>query len=307
MCFLWFCPVECLTIGHGFRFDLDMKNVFTPLFVLLLISAAFAAYGQNGGRKGGNDTTQVQSIAAKEKQKRPRAQPVAEEGDFFYIGDNLISALHHEIGHALIEILNLPVLGQEEDAADVLAALLLDVRGEPALALRVAQNAALSIRQDASDAERNGRKWEMWDEHGPDMQRYYNLVCLVFGADPNRRKGFAREMDLPDIRAEGCREEYDVARRGWGRYLDDMATQASQPALVLHHDADTAIDRRAVAVLSGEIDAFNQIYGLNTPIDVFYETCEEDAGMGAYYTVGTAQITICQEYTHRLARFDRRR
>ena len=35
------------------------------------------------------------------------------------------------------------------------------------------------------------------DVHGPDLQRFYNLVCLFYGADPDTRDDFAADMNLP--------------------------------------------------------------------------------------------------------------
>lgn len=216
-----------------------------------------------------------------------------------------MSALYHELGHALIEVLMLPVLGQEEDAADVLAAILVDIRQEPGAALRVARNSALSMQQDARDAKRNGRKWEMWDEHGPDMQRYFNLVCLIYGADPKARGQFALDMELPDYRAELCADEYDLAASSWGIYLDDMAADISGPVMGFSFEAESELDRQAASYLAKEIDAMNQLYGLSSPIHVSYEACGEDASRAAFYLVGEKHITICQEFASSLARFGR--
>ncbi|HBN29834.1 MAG TPA: hypothetical protein DD416_01080, partial [Rhodobacteraceae bacterium] len=41
-----------------------------------------------------------------------------------YIRANAIFFLYHELGHALIDILKLPVFGREEDAADVMGVVL---------------------------------------------------------------------------------------------------------------------------------------------------------------------------------------
>ncbi|MFN4169605.1 MAG: DUF4344 domain-containing metallopeptidase, partial [Pannonibacter phragmitetus] len=41
------------------------------------------------------------------------------------IQSNIISTLYHEFGQALVDVLKLPVLGREEDAADALATLLI--------------------------------------------------------------------------------------------------------------------------------------------------------------------------------------
>jgi len=46
------------------------------------------------------------------------------------------------------------------------------------------------------------------DEHGAPMQRFYNLLCMAYGAD---REAFAEVVEkgyLPQQRARGCKTEY---------------------------------------------------------------------------------------------------
>ena len=43
----------------------------------------------------------------------------ADEEREAFVEANLLGIFYHELGHALIDILQLPVFGQEEDAADV--------------------------------------------------------------------------------------------------------------------------------------------------------------------------------------------
>ena len=49
----------------------------------------------------------------------------------------ILFLLFHEVGHALMDVLDLPILGQEEDAADQLAVLILTE--EPVMAMWAAQ------------------------------------------------------------------------------------------------------------------------------------------------------------------------
>ncbi|EAQ14442.1 putative metallopeptidase DUF4344 [Maritimibacter alkaliphilus HTCC2654] len=43
-----------------------------------------------------------------------------------FVESNILATLYHELGHALIDIQDVPIFGQEEDAADVLSILLVD-------------------------------------------------------------------------------------------------------------------------------------------------------------------------------------
>ena len=47
----------------------------------------------------------------------------SEEDDF--VASNIISVFYHELGHAVIDMMGVPIFGQEEDAADVFSILLL--------------------------------------------------------------------------------------------------------------------------------------------------------------------------------------
>ena len=58
--------------------------------------------------------------------------------------------------------------------------------------------------------------------HGPEVQRYYNLVCIFYGANPDLREELAQELGLPEERAISCAGEYELAIDSWGGVLQDM-------------------------------------------------------------------------------------
>jgi hypothetical protein len=108
------------------------------------------------------------------------------------VADLVIGNVHfvflHEVGHALIDVLNLPVLGREEDAADQLATWLLvsaSQRGETAM-LAVARYFAQSKQPGA-----------LWDEHPLDEQRYYNILCWLYGQNTQQNAFLVADHPLP--------------------------------------------------------------------------------------------------------------
>ena len=114
----------------------------------------------------------------------------------------------HETGHALFDLLDVPVLGREEDAADQFAALVL-LRLKPAQARQII--AGSSILFTSYGAEDKQEKATYADDHGLFYQRLYNLLCLAYGSD-RRAFGYLVERgDLPKERAENCRGEYGLA------------------------------------------------------------------------------------------------
>lgn len=132
--------------------------------------------------------------------------------------------LYHEVAHALIHLWDLPITGREEDAADQFATLLLlegrRPLGDPRVRERGALAAALyfdalptRFRPDAVEV--------LSDEHALNEQRYYNILCWVYGGAPveNGRLVGSGGGRLPTARASRCPAEYDRLRRAWREIL----------------------------------------------------------------------------------------
>lgn len=121
--------------------------------------------------------------------------------------ESLVFLFLHEIAHALFDLLDVPILGREEDAADQLAAYIL-LRSGPHGAKRTLAAAAWMYDRRAS--RRQADESDYADVHGLDSQRYYNLLCLAYGSDPRAYASVRERPDhpLPADRAEGCEDEY---------------------------------------------------------------------------------------------------
>lgn len=208
-----------------------------------------------------------------------------------YVEGNVLAIFYHELGHALIDVMALPVLGQEEDAADVLSVVLTDQLWEEAQARQVARATALSFLLSAQQTSFDDVAW--WGVHGPDLQRHFNTVCLFYGADPELRADFAEEFGLPDDRAEGCADEYGVAASSWGVYLDEMTAETPGESLRFLVDPGDGI----AALLAEEVSALNETYRLPVPVDVVLEDCAE---ANAFYDPSVRRITMCREFVELL-------
>ena len=136
----------------------------------------------------------------------------ASEEKAAFIEANILSIFYHELGHAVIDLMDVPIFGQEEDAADVMAVLLIDWLYEEETAQAIAYDSAFGYINDPEQTE----EVPYWDLHGPDEQRFYNHVCLFYGANPEDREELAADLGLPDERAETCPEEYDHGPRQAG-------------------------------------------------------------------------------------------
>ena len=123
------------------------------------------------------------------------------------------------MGHALIDLLELPVLGREEDAADQISAFIMLQLGKDE-AKRLIAGAAYYYRKDIEADTISIPLKQFSDEHGHPAQRFYNLLCIAYGSDP---KLFAEIVDrgfLPKERAEGCEAEYEQIAHAFKKLID---------------------------------------------------------------------------------------
>jgi hypothetical protein len=111
----------------------------------------------------------------------------------------------HEIGHALFDMLKVPILGREEDAADQIAAYALLQLGKDE-ARRTIVGVAYMYGHEAQ-GQTAGMK-QFADVHGLPGQRFYNLLCMAYGANPELFADLVEKKYLPESRADGCAEEY---------------------------------------------------------------------------------------------------
>jgi hypothetical protein len=127
-----------------------------------------------------------------------------------------IDVFLHEAGHAMFDLLKVPLLGREEDAADQVAAyLVLQLPKEQTRGL-VLGNAysyasELKVRRARDLSKRRfevGRQIAFADEHGTPAQRLYNLLCVAYGSNARLFADVVEKGYLPKERAEGCPDEY---------------------------------------------------------------------------------------------------
>jgi len=128
-----------------------------------------------------------------------------------------IFILFHELGHALVHVLDLPITGKEEDAVDQLSLFVLTDgtdSGEKA-ALDGARSFALEGHEKGTTID----DLPFWDEHSLSEQRFYNIICGIYGQNPKKYAGLVKEKILPKARAGKCEAEYQQIERSWAKLL----------------------------------------------------------------------------------------
>ena len=137
-----------------------------------------------------------------------------------YVRANIRFLLLHETGHALVDLLDLPVTGRQEDAVDQLAAILmLRFAGLDETSAQVTGNLRMAADWLLSRSTGAYNLHAYADEHALGEQRYFNLQCLIYGTDPAAFAGIVEAGDLTPARAQGCARETRLATRAWLRLL----------------------------------------------------------------------------------------
>jgi hypothetical protein len=113
----------------------------------------------------------------------------------------------HETGHAVFRALKIPLFGREEDAADQFSTYIM-LRFDKDEARRLILGSAYQYKGDLSSPTVTMTQQKFADEHGTPAQRFFNLLCMAYGADPKLFDDVVKGGFLPEERAAGCQSEY---------------------------------------------------------------------------------------------------
>jgi hypothetical protein len=93
-------------------------------------------------------------------------------------GTFVASALH-QVAYAVFDLLQIPVWGREDDAADRVAGFIMTQFGD-----QVARSTILGTAKFFDYSEHAWTGADFAAEVSPETQRYYNYICMAYGADP---------------------------------------------------------------------------------------------------------------------------
>lgn len=160
---------------------------------------------------------------------------------------NLRFMMLHEVGHALVDQLELNITGREEDAVDQLATtLMLSLIDPEESEADVASNLDMAGRFFLANTSEAGYGLAQYaGEHSLGEQRYFNLMCMLYGADPGRYLRVVTSGRLPESRALRCPEESKRITRSWSRTLvPHFAPRYQRVGEQAQQVHDEAIERR---------------------------------------------------------------
>jgi len=121
----------------------------------------------------------------------------------------------HEMGHALFDLYGIPVFGREEDAADQFATYFMLHMGTHAPRTYItgaayAYNEYLKNYQDDPKVVVPLKAFA--SNHGAPQERYFNLLCIAYGAQPVLFADVVEKGLLPKTRAGSCAYEFKTIR-----------------------------------------------------------------------------------------------
>lgn len=127
---------------------------------------------------------------------------------------------YHEVGHALVDVYLLPIMGLEENALDQFAAFfMLSTENEVGYEGIVGQDILYNVGTWFFIQNEKPFDHVYWDVHNLDIQRFYNISCYAFGQHPQYNQDLIEDGWLPEERAINCPYEYAVLEDSWNRIL----------------------------------------------------------------------------------------
>ena len=208
--------------------------------------------------------------------------------------------LFHESGHLLIHELDLPVLGKEEDAADIAGVLEMFKTIKDKDELYNALNDVADYWTYSSNAmtdEDFSYNVNTYDDHSLDVQRSNNMVCLMVGKDPDEFSDTATAFEFDDDMINQCLADYEQADHSWTKVLAPYVAKTPGPAIKVTYEAagkyqKYADELKTRRILESVGETLSTNFALPRPITMTAKTCDEP---NAFYDEETHSITFCYE------------
>ncbi len=163
-----------------------------------------------------------------------------------YVEEAMVGFLFHELGHAFMDIFDLPKIGPQEDVADQFAAyLMLNVTASD---FGYDSMAAFSLymhddQKNFQDASGRINLLAVVDEHTMGARRAFNMLCFFYGAMPKKYTPHMDALKVPDKRRKFCTHDYQDAERGWTRLLQPhLRSRAEQAKMLEQFSKGRAVD-----------------------------------------------------------------
>jgi len=143
----------------------------------------------------------------------------------------------HETGHAVFDIQQIPRLGREEDAADMVAGFVMLQFGSEVA--RVMIKGMFNVTHNWQAETPNISVALLADSHSLALQRGFAILCLAYGKEPDTFKDLAQAW-LPPARQPSCAREYRQAENAFRKtvlpYVDQAQMKKVRQMQILRPD-----------------------------------------------------------------------
>jgi len=143
----------------------------------------------------------------------------------------------HETGHAVFDIQEIPRLGREEDAADMVAGFVMLQFGSDVARVMIKGTFNMTYNSHAANPSVNAAAFA--DVHSLGLQRGYAVLCLAYGKEPETFKDLVQTW-LPSARHASCAREYKQAENAFRKtvlpYVDPAVMKKVQQMQILRPD-----------------------------------------------------------------------
>lgn len=239
-----------------------------------------------------------------------------------------LGVLFHELGHALIGETKLPATGPEEDVADGFSAFVMSAVANETEDPSIADAMTGMVRYSAllwyyvSKAKKQAGYDHPWqDEHAPDIRRFRNVFCIIYGSNPARYEDMATRFELTIETRERCKHDFKKRYAAWesllatvtrkmpgdetgmhpadapgGRILLKIQVPQSPLAQELHH-----LINGPQAMLPQLTKFLEQAIVWPNDLKIEFRHCPGNPN--AWYDPGNNAVTFCYEVTEFFMKF----
>lgn len=214
-----------------------------------------------------------------------------------YVINNSLFTIYHEVGHLLVDQHEWPILGREEDVADNFATytLLSQRRRSYHEALK---DSALGWKLEDEAYGRRNNPSDYYNEHSLDLQRAYQIVCMLVGEDRETFYQTAQEWRIDRDRQVGCRADYQQISRSFEQLLSPFLNATEEARVTIEYE--TAGEELSLAyktlrdsrLLESVAEDLRKNYGLTQDIKITASACGEP---NAFYDSSNVEIIMCYE------------
>ena len=184
----------------------QLREFLAPLRLPRTLTVRLAPCGSANAFYGRDTVTVCWEFLELTRSRAPKATTAHGVTVEDAIISGFVTVVLHEVSHAVFDQLQIPIMGREEDAADQLTGFVLLHFGRDLARRMIAAKAHL---WDAAGSRRRPLiKNDYADTHGTEYQRFYNILCIAYGHDPDAFRDYVTNRILPKGRAARCRTEY---------------------------------------------------------------------------------------------------